>query len=91
MLGPVIGPLSRRVDWRRMFIADALLMLVAVGIGAYSMKESRDKDSVFTFALMLPALLLGLGLCVPTWPLTGKEHVASWPLSVAIVVVGVVS
>ena len=93
VLGPVIGPLvASASNWRRMFIADALLMLVAVGIGAYSMKESRDEDSVFTFALMLPALLLGLGLLCPYLALlTGKEHVASWPLSVAIVVVGVVS
>ena len=92
VLGPVFGPLiASASNWRRMFIADALLMLVAVGIGAYSMKESRDKDSVFTFALMLPALLLGLGLLCPYLALlTGKEHVASWPLSVAIVVVGVV-
>ncbi|HVQ21582.1 MAG TPA: MFS transporter, partial [Terrimicrobiaceae bacterium] len=45
VLGPVIGPLvASASNWRRMFIADALLMLVAVGIGAYSMKESRDKD-----------------------------------------------
>ena len=93
VLGPVIGPLvASASNWRRMFIADALLMLVAVGIGAYSMKESRDEDSVFTFALMLPALLLGLGLLCPYLALlTGKEHLASWPLSVAIVVVGVVS
>ena len=92
VLGPVIGPLvASASNWRRMFIADALLMLVAVGIGAYSMKESRDEDSVFTFALMLPALLLGLGLLCPYLALlTGKEHVASWALSVAIVVVGVV-
>ena len=66
-------------------------MLVAVGIGAHAMKESRDEDSVFTFALLLPALLLGLGLLSPYLALlTGKEHVASWPLSVAIVVAGVV-
>ena len=92
VLGPVIGPLiASASNWRRIFIADALLMLVAVGIGAYSMKESRDKDSVFTFALMLPALLLGLGLLCPYLALlTGKEHMASWPLSAAIVVVGVV-
>jgi Na+/melibiose symporter-like transporter len=56
------------------------------------MKESRDEDSVFTFALMLPALLLGLGLLCPYLALLmGKEHLASWPLSAAIVVVGVVS
>ena len=65
-------------------------MLVAVGIGAHSMKESRDEDSVFTFALMLPALLLGLGLLSPYLALlTGKEHLASWPLSAAIVVSGI--
>ena len=47
------------------------LMLVAVGLGAHAMKESRDKDSVFTFALLLPALLLGLGLLSPYLALLG--------------------
>ena len=57
-------------------------MLVAVGLGAHAMKESRDEDSVFTFALLLPALLLGLGLLSPYLALlAAKEHLASWPLS----------
>ena len=92
VLGPVIGPLiASDSTWRRLFIADAILMLVALGIGAHSMKESRDEDSEFTFALMLPALLLGLGLLSPYLALlAGKEHMASWPLSAAIVVSGVV-
>ena len=92
VLGPVIGPLiASDSTWRRLFIADALLMLVALGISAHSMKESRDEDSEFTFALMLPALLLGLGLLSPYLALLmGKEHLASWPLSVAIVVSGIV-
>ena len=91
VLGPVVGPLIASTSaWRGLFVADALLMLVAVGIGAWSMKEGRDEDSVFTFALMLPALLLGVGLLSPYLALlTGKEHVASWPLSVAIVVAGI--
>ena len=92
VLGPVIGPLiASDSTWRRLFIADAILMLVALGIGAHSMKESRDEDSEFTFDLLLPALLLGLGLLSPYLALlTGKEHMASWPLSAAIVVAGVV-
>jgi MFS family permease len=91
VLGPVIGPLIvSRSMWRGLFIADALLMLVAVGIGVYSMKESYDEESVFTFALLPPALLLGLGLLSPYLALlAAKEHVASWPLSAAIVVFGV--
>ena len=91
VLGPVVGPLIASTSaWRGLFVADALLMLAAVGIGAWSMKEGRDEDSVFTFALMLPALLLGIGLLSPYLALlTGKEHVASWPLSVAIVVAGI--
>ena len=91
VLGPVIGPLiASESSWRRLFIADALLMLVAVGLGAHSMKESRDEDSVFTFALLLPALLLGLGLLSPYLALLAvKEHLASWPLSAAIVVSGI--
>ena len=90
VLGPVIGPLvAAGSGWRSLFVADGLLMLVAVAIGAYAMKESRDEDSVFTFALLLPAVLLGLGLLSPYLALfTGKEGLASWPLSVAIVVSG---
>ena len=91
VLGPVIGPLvAAGSTWRSLFAADAVLMLIAVGLGAYSMKERRDKDSVFTVALLLPAVLLGLGLLSPYLPLLlGKEGVASWPLSVAIVVPGI--
>ena len=91
VLGPVFGPLiASESSWRQLFIADALLMLVAVGLGAHSMKESRDEDSVFTFALLLPALLLGLGLLSPYLALLmAKEHLASWPLSAAIVVSGI--
>src|SRR5262245_46438780 len=91
VLGPVIGPLIVSGPmWRGLYIADALLMLVAVGIGAYSMKESYDEESVFTFALLPPALLLGLGLLSPYLALlAAKEHVASWPLSAAIVAFGV--
>ena len=91
VLGPVIGPLvASGSTWRSLFVADAVFMLIAVGLGAYSMKERRDKDSVFTVALLLPAVLLGLGLLSPYLPLLlGKEGVASWPLSVAIVVPGI--
>jgi hypothetical protein len=90
VLGPVFGPLiASASSWRQLFIADALLMLVAVGLGAHSMKETRDEDSVFTCALLLPALLLGLGLLGPYLALLmAKEHLASWPLSAAIVVSG---
>jgi len=91
VLGPVVGPLiTSGSSWRGLFISDAVLMLVAVGLGAHAMKESRDKDSVFTFALLVPALLFGLGLLSPYLALlSGKEHLASWPLSVAIVVCGI--
>jgi MFS family permease len=91
VLGPVIGPLIVSGSmWRGLYIADALLMLVAVGVGAYSMKESYDEESVFTFDLLLLALLLGLGLLSPYLALlAAKEHVASWPLSAAIVGFGV--
>src|SRR5262249_10458008 len=91
VLGPVIGPLIVSGSmWRGLYIADALLMLVAAGIGAYSMKESYDEESVFTFDLLLLALLLGLGLLSPYLALlAAKQHVASWPLNAAIVGFGV--
>ena len=91
VLGPVVGPLIASTSaWKGLFVADGLLMLAAVGIGARTMKERRDEDAVFTFALMLPALLLGLGLLSPYLALLmGKEHVASWPLSAAIVIAGI--
>jgi MFS family permease len=85
VLGPVIGPLiAFDASWRRLFIADALLMLVAVGLGVRSMKEiGRD---VFTFTVLLSALLLGLGLLSPTWRcwrrrstwLPGRSSRPSW-------------
>src|SRR5207344_2347829 len=41
VLGPVFGPLiASASSCRQLFIADALLMLVAAGLGAHSMKES---------------------------------------------------
>ncbi len=91
VLGPVIGPLvASGSTWKSLFVSDAVFMLIAVGLGAYAMKERRDKDSVFTFAILLPAVLLGLGLLSPYLALLmGKEGVASWPLSVAIVVAGI--
>ena len=91
VLGPVIGPLvASGSTWRSLFVADAVFMLIAVGLGAYAMKERRDKDSVFSFALLLPAVLLGLGLLSPYLALLmWKEGVASWALSVAIVVTGI--
>lgn len=90
VLGPTIGPLIASTSmWRRLFIADGLLMLAAVGIAAYSMKESRDDECVFTFGILLPALLLGLGLLSPYLALLlAKEHLASWPISAAVVVAG---
>ena len=45
---------------------------------------------MFTFALLLPALLLGLGLLSPYLALLmAKEHLASWPLIAVIVVAGI--
>jgi MFS transporter, DHA2 family, multidrug resistance protein len=92
VLGPTVGSLiASTSDWSQLFLADALLMLVAVGIGAYAMKESHDDQCVFSVAVMLPALLLGLGLMSPYLALlTAKEHLASWPLSVAIGVAGII-
>ncbi len=90
VLGPVVGPLlASDSSWRQLFVADAILMLVAVGLGARAMKESRDEDVVFTVALLLPALLLGLGLLSPYLALlTAKEGIASGPLIAAILVSG---
>ena len=91
VLGPVIGPLvASGSTWRSLFVVDAVFMLIAVCLGAYSMKERRDKDSVFTFALLLPAVLLGFGLLSPYLALLiAREGVASWPVSLAIVVTGI--
>jgi len=91
VLGPTVGPLiASAPNWRRLFLADAVLMLVAVGIGAYSMKERRDEESVFTLGLLVPALLLGLGLLSPYLALlVAREHRAPWPFSAAVVAAGV--
>jgi hypothetical protein len=65
-------------------------MLVAVALGALGMKESRDEDSTFSFGLMAPTVLLGLGLLSPYLVLlVFKEQIESWPLVGAVVVGGI--
>ncbi|PHX60831.1 MAG: hypothetical protein CK552_03745 [Actinobacteria bacterium] len=91
VLGPVFGPvITSDVEWRTPFLANALLMLVAVALGALGMKESRDEDSIFSFGLLAPTVLLGLGLLSPYLALlVFKEQIESWPLVGAIVVGGI--
>jgi MFS family permease len=91
VLGPVFGPvITSDVDWHLPFLANALLMLVAVALGAWGMKESRDEDSLFSFGLLAPTVFLGLGLLSPYLVLlVFKEQIESWPLVGAIVVGGI--
>ena len=92
VLGPVFGPvISSGVEWHVPFLARALLMLVALVLGVFGMTESRDEDSVFSFGLLAPTVLLGLGLLSPYLVLlVFKEQVESWPLAGAIVVGGII-
>ena len=91
VLGPVFGPvITSDIAWHTPFLANALLMLVAVALGALGMTESRDEDSTFSFGLMAPTVLLGLGLLSPYLVLlVFKEQIGSWPLVSAIVVGGI--
>ncbi len=91
VLGPVFGPvITSDVEWHTPFLANALLMLVAVALGAWGMTESRDEDSTFSFGLLVPTVLLGLGLLSPYLVLlVFKEQIESWPLVGAIVVGGI--
>ena len=91
VLGPVFGPvITSDVEWHVPFLASALLMLVAVVLGALGMKESRDEDSTFSFGLLVPTVLLGLGLLSPYLVLlVFKEQIENWPLVGAIVVGGI--
>ncbi|MSO27485.1 MAG: MFS transporter [Candidatus Nanopelagicales bacterium] len=91
VLGPVFGPLvTNDVEWHTPFLANALLMLVAVALGAVGMKESRDEDSIFSFGLLAPTVLLGLGVLSPYLALlVFKEQIENWPLVGAIVVGGI--
>ena len=80
VLGPVFGPvITSDFDWHTPFLANALLMLLAVALGALGMKESRDEDSTFSFGLLSPYLVL----------LLFKEQIESWPLVGAVVVGGI--
>jgi MFS family permease len=92
VLGPIFGPVvTSDVEWHVPLLATALLMLVAVGMGALGMKESRDEDSNFSFGLLAPTVLLGLGILSPYLVLiVFKEQIQSWPLVGAIVVGGIV-
>lgn len=91
VLGPVFGPvITSNVEWQVPFLASALLMLVAVALGAWGMTESRDEDSTFSFGLLAPTVLLGLGLLSPYLVLlVFKEQIENWPLVGAIVVGGI--
>ncbi|GDX31177.1 MFS transporter [Actinomycetes bacterium] len=91
VLGPVFGPvITSDVEWQVQFLASALLMLVAVALGAWGMTESRDEDSTFSFGLLAPTVLLGLGLLSPYLVLlVFKEQIENWPLVGAIVVGGI--
>jgi MFS family permease len=91
VMGPVFGPvITSDVEWHVPILASALLMLVAVALGALGMKESRDEDSNFSFGLLAPTVLLGLGLLSPYLVLiVFKEQIQSWPLVGAIVVGGI--
>ncbi len=91
VLGPVFGPgITSDVEWRAPFLASALLMLVAVALGALGMTESRDEDSIFNFGLLAPTVLLGLGILSPYLVLlVFKEQIQNWPLVGAIVVGGI--
>ena len=91
VLGPVFGPaITSDVEWQVPFLASALLMLVAVALGALGMTESRDEDSTFSFGLLAPTVLLGLGLLSPYLVLlVFKEQIENWPLVGAIVVGGI--
>ena len=91
VLGPVFGPvITSDVEWQVQFLASALLMLVAVALGAWGMTESRDEDSTFSFGLLAPTVLLGLGLLSPYLVLlVFKEQIENWPLVGAIFVGGI--
>lgn len=91
VLGPVIGPIiSTQTQWRLPFLFDASLMLVALALGAYAMKESRDTDSTFTLGLLFPTMLLGLGILSPYLAiLAAKNQVANWSLVFTILIAGV--
>ncbi|CAB4691967.1 MAG: MFS transporter [Actinobacteria bacterium] len=91
VLGPVFGPvITSDVDWHTPFLANALVMLLAVALGAWGMTESRDEDSLFSFGLLAPTVFLGLGLLSPYLVLlVFKEQIESWPLVAAIVVGGI--
>lgn len=92
VLGPVLGPLlASSLAWRYVAPVSSLLMLIALVIGAVSMKNSRDKGSRFSAAMIAPAALLGVGLLAPYALLVlAKESISNTLLWSMVVVIGLV-
>jgi len=90
VIGPVIGPIiSTQTEWRLPFLFDASLMVVALALGAYAMKESRDTDSTFALGLLFPTMLLGLGILSPYLAiLAAKNQVANWSFICVVLIAG---
>lgn len=66
VLGPVLGPLiAATLAWRWVAPLSSILVVIALILGATSMDNSRDEDATFSFMMVLPAFLLGLGLLAP--------------------------
>lgn len=93
VLGPVVGPLiSDAVTWRGIEPLSSVAMIVAVLIGALSMRESHDEESSFSPATIIPTALLGVGLVAPylliVFTRTSVDNLVLWA---AVTLIGIVA
>ena len=93
VLGPVLGPLiTDTITWRWIEPLSSLVMVVAVVLGAFNVRESHDEETVFSPVMIVPTALLGLGLLAPYLLIIfAKESVGNVVLWAAVVVMGVVA
>ena len=92
VLGPVLGPLiTDTITWRWIEPLSSLAMIIAVILGALSMKESTDDKVAFSPAMIVPTLLLGLGLLAPYLLIVlARESVGNIVVWSAVIVMGLV-
>lgn len=93
VLGPVVGPLiAHTLTWRWIEPISSLVMIAAVILGAMSMKNSHDKGSRFSAAMIAPTLLLGLGLLAPyLLVILAKESIGGIVIWGVVTILGIVS
>lgn len=90
VMGPVLGPLiTETITWRWIEPLSSIVMVVAVVIGAFNLRESHDEETVFSPIMIIPTALLGVGLLAPYLLIIfAKQSIGNVVLWGAVVVMG---